>query len=190
MSKVEEQGYTLELLFDSFDIDKDGMLTLAEFTDGVSLLMGLSPLIVAKIFGAMDVLKIGMIDFEKFKKVLEAKGAGQLPRALEQPESGFEWQEDVVKAIKNYVKKENLQVQDAFRFFDQDFDGVISKKDMKTSLEKLVGLNPARITEPRLDRLFRLLSFYKAEFLQPSDFDRLLDDVSPYLTAVQGSLKA
>ena len=44
--------------------------------------------------------------------------------------------------------------------------------------------------ETRLDRLVRLLSFYKTDELQPSDFDRLLNDVNPFLTAVQGNIKA
>ena len=162
---MEENGYSLQILFDSFDTDKDGMLTLAEFTEGVSLLMGLSPLIVAKIFGAMDVLKIGMVDFDKFRAVLDAKSPTQLPKSEELAENGFKWQEDVIKGIKDYVKNQNLQINDAFKYFDFDFDGVINKKDMKISLEKYLGISPSRITDIRLERLFKVLSFYKTNFL-------------------------
>jgi len=49
-------------MFKAFDKDNDGMLTLAEFTEGVNLILDISPVILTKIFGFMDVLKIGMID--------------------------------------------------------------------------------------------------------------------------------
>jgi len=55
---------------------------------------------------------------------------------------------------------------------------------MKISLMKYIDIEESKITENRIDRLFKLLSFYKTDELQPSDFDRLLNDVNPYLTAV------
>lgn len=60
---------------------------------------------------------------------------------------------------------------------------------MKTSLVTLLKMNPAKVTTHRLRRLFRLLSFYKNEELQPSDFDRLITDVNPFLTATLGPVK-
>jgi hypothetical protein len=69
------------------------------------------------------------------------------------------------------------------------FDGVISKQDMKVSLTKYVDMPASKIDEHRLDRLFRLLSFYKSDVLEPSDFDRLLQDVNPLLTATSGEIK-
>lgn len=77
----------------------------------------------------------------------------------------------------------------AFQQFDQDFDGFISKQDMRASLEKYVEIPAPKLTETRINRLFRLLSFYKTESLQPSDFDRLFEDVNPYLTAIKGEIK-
>lgn len=61
---------------------------------------------------------------------------------------------------------------------------------MKTSLVKFLEIPVEKIDDNRLARLFRLLSFYKTDSLQPSDFDRLLEDVNPFLTACQGSVKA
>ena len=55
-------GWSVSLMFKAFDKDNDGMLTLAEFTEGVNLILDISPVILTKIFGFMDVLKIGMID--------------------------------------------------------------------------------------------------------------------------------
>jgi len=61
---------------------------------------------------------------------------------------------------------------------------------MKASLERYLQIPAEKIDDHRLARLFRLLSFYKADSLQPSDFDRLLVDTNPFLTACQGLVKA
>jgi Ca2+-binding EF-hand superfamily protein len=81
------------------------------------------------------------------------------------------------------VKGSNLSAENAFKFFDQDFDGLISKQDMKLSLEKFLNIAPSKINDHRIDRLFRVLSFYKMDTLQPSDFERLLSNENPFLSA-------
>ena len=48
-------------------------------------------------------------------------------------------------------------------------------------------IKPQELSELRLDRLFKLLSFYKTEDIQQSDFDRLLNDINPFLSAATGS---
>lgn len=75
---------------------------------------------------------------------------------------------------------------EAFRSFDKDFDGLISKEDMKLSLIEYLRVPEEEILNTRLDRLFRVLSYYKTDKIQLSDFDRLLNDVSPYVTSATG----
>lgn len=58
-----------------------------------------------------------------------------------------------------------LTAEDVFKSFDIDFDGKVSKRDMKAALVCLIKINPAEITDIRLDRLFKLLSFHKLENL-------------------------
>jgi hypothetical protein len=89
---------------------------------------------LTQIFGHMDVLGTGLVEFENFKQVLEAKYPNQLPHKMPQAEDGFNWQQDVIKGIRGFVKKEKLSAHDAFRYFDQDFDGLVSKADMQLSL--------------------------------------------------------
>jgi len=50
-----------------------------------------------------------------------------------------------------------------FWYFDQDFDGCVSKSDMKVSLSKFCGVN--NVSDINIDRLFKMLSFYKTESL-------------------------
>ena len=75
---------------------------------------------------------------------------------------------------------------EAFRSFDKDFDGLISKDDMKQSLVEYLRVPAEEINAPRLDRLFRILSYYKTDKIQLTDFDRLLNDVSPYVNSATG----
>jgi Ca2+-binding EF-hand superfamily protein len=67
------KGYTTKLLFTSWDANQDGMLTLNEFKKGLSLLITISSTILDKLFVKIDRYQIGMIDFQQFQEVLEAK---------------------------------------------------------------------------------------------------------------------
>ena len=87
-------------------------------------------------------------------------------------EDSFQWQYDIIAKIKEWFRKEkhhqrdlNLTYQDAFKSFDIDFDGKVSKDDMKIALYSFLKVPPSEITDLRMDRLFRLLSFYKTETL-------------------------
>jgi hypothetical protein len=54
---------------------------------------------------------------------------------------------------------------------------------MTLSLIQHLHVPADELVDTRLDRLFRLLSFFKTDQIQESDFERLLNDVNPYLTA-------
>jgi len=50
---------------------------------------------------------------------------------------------------------------EAFRSFDKDFDGLINKEDMRRSCVEYLKVPQHELTDQRLDRLFRVLSYYK-----------------------------
>lgn len=54
---------------------------------------------------------------------------------------------------------------------------------MVKSLTGLLRVRPEEINAQRIERLFRLLSFFKSLAIQPSDFERLVNDANPYVTA-------
>jgi hypothetical protein len=76
---------------------------------------------------------------------------------------------------------------EAFRSFDPDFDGLISKADMTKSLIQNLKYRMEEISTERLDRLFRVLSFFKSDMIQPSDFQRLLEDINPFEGSATGA---
>ena len=61
-----------------------------------------------------------------------------------------------------------------------DFDGVISQNDLRQTLVKILNVDPEKITDINMDRLFRLIDFYKRGSIQASDIQRLINDQNPY----------
>ena len=77
-------------------------------------------------------------------------------------------------------------MEEAFKSFDRDFDGSINKEDLRWSLQNILSIKSENILPTKLDRLFKLMDFYKTNSIQVSDFQRLLNNENPY-SASQGS---
>lgn len=60
------------------------------------------------------------------------------------------------------MAEQRLTVNEAFKCFDKDFDGFISKQDLKASLVEILEIDPKSIQATKLDRLFRLMDFFKS----------------------------
>jgi len=149
----------------------------------------------------MDHLKIGMINYEQFVGFLKyEQPALNLITHTEKPsyeekndpsrplaEDSFKWQYEVIEQIRDWFRHEKIMQRDlelmpldVFKSFDIDFDGKVSSSDMKHALVSIVGIKAREVTQLRLDRLMKLLSFFKTDTLQPSDFERLLTRENPY----------
>lgn len=63
--------------------------------------------------------------------------------------------------MKQWIFHERITVEEAFKCFDKDFDGYISKEDLKWGLVSILKVKDEEILPTKLDRLFRLLDFYK-----------------------------
>lgn len=108
-----------------------------------------------------------------------------IPKPSKILKDNFDWQEATIKQIKQWVYAAKISPTEAFRAFDKDFDGLISKKDMKASLKEFIAIKPEDITDMKLDRLFKLMSFFKTEMIQQSDFVRIISNENPYLTTAK-----
>jgi len=52
-------------------------------------------------------------------------------------------------------------VEEAFKSFDRDFDGIINKEDLKWALMNILQIKQEEIMPTKLDRLFKIMDFYK-----------------------------
>ena len=123
----------------------------------------------------MDKNNIGLITYEQFLDVLRLQKIDK-----QTVQDNFDWETDIIHKIKNWIVKQRITVEEAFKCFDNDFDGHISKDDLRNSLVELLEVSPSSILPTKLDRLFRLLDFFKTGKIQVSDFQRLLSNDNPY----------
>ena len=72
----------------------------------------------------MDTNGIGMVEYSSFLEVLEITGVSRPKVSV--PDN-FHWEEDVVEKLKSWVRGSGLTVEEAFKSFDRDFDGLVSK---------------------------------------------------------------
>lgn len=94
----------------------------------------------------------------------------------------FDWENSIIEKIKSWVVKEKITIEEAFKCFDRDFDGFILKEDLKWGLVNILRVKEEEIQQTKLDRLFKLMDFYKTNKIQLTDFQRLLNDQNPYAT--------
>ena len=155
-----EQKLAYITLFKMCDPQGAGMVSLGDFIFGVQSIAEIAAPLLEKLFDVMDENKIGMVDFEKFNKILRVEAPSQIPKPEDLVEDSFNGQENICKFIKDWVKKNKLTPIEACRSFDQDFDGLISKADMAISIQKYLKLIK---TWPRINSKAQLRSAPSSE---------------------------
>ena len=63
----------------------------------------------------------------------------------------------MIKMIHEWVNKNNLSPEDAFRVIDNDFDGFLSRPDLTHFLINVLNWPAKEVTSPIVDRLFKLM---------------------------------
>jgi Ca2+-binding EF-hand superfamily protein len=134
-------------------------LSYSEFSTGINKIITLSEPIKEKLFALMDSNEIGLVDYPNFLEVIQMSNANKLKR--NGVKDNFEWEEGIIDKIKMWIIRERITVEEAFKCFDRDFDGTISKEDLKDSLISIFKIKPDEIFPTKLDRLFKLMDFYK-----------------------------
>ena len=69
----------------------------------------------------------------------------------------FDTQVNMIKLIHDWVDKNQLSADDAFRVIDNDFDGFLSREDLSHFLKNVLNWPAKEVTSPVVDRLFKLM---------------------------------
>lgn len=160
--------------FDAFaEIDREnlGVLSAKQFSDGLSLYIDLSEPVKYALFALIDKLGTGLITYESFLAVIKDNDIEPKPH-----KDSWTWENDTIAKIRKWIINENLTVENAFRAFDVDFDGVISKEDLKLGLITVLKLQPKECPSSKLDRLYKLMDAFKRNSIQLSDFKLLFEE--------------
>lgn len=154
--------------FNRFDGNKDGFLSFTEFSQGIDKILTLSVPVKEKIFALMDKNKIGLVDYPNFLEVIELSSANRLKKG--DFSDNFDWENGIIEKIKKWILSEKITVEEAFKCFDKDFDGHVRKEDLRWGIINILKVKEDEIFPTKIDRLFRLMDFYKTNSIQLSDF--------------------
>ena len=155
--------------FKNIDKNANGLVSLNEFSEGLKGIIELSEPMKGEIFRVMDKHKIGLVDYPNFLRVVK-------DTQLESTEStdSWNWESGVLNSVKTWIAKEDLTVEDAFRAFDRNFDGVLSLNDLQKALVEVLEVKNA--TPTKVERLYKLMDTYKRNSVHLADFKVLFEE--------------
>jgi Ca2+-binding EF-hand superfamily protein len=175
-----QKGISMKELFRRLDTNENGLVTFVEFSDNLDDIIKLSPTLKEQLFAIMDINNIGMVDYQQFLEVMKRTAVSVKPVRVDDT---FAWEEDIVQKMKDWIVKENITIEEAFKAFDRDFDGYIGLQDLKWVLTNILKEDDSKpIPLSKLQRLFKLLDFYKTGHIQQCDLQRLVENENPYQT--------
>jgi Ca2+-binding EF-hand superfamily protein len=70
----------------------------------------------------MDKTGVGLITYQQFLDVLRTQLIDK-PRLND----NFDWEANTISKIKDWISSKKYNVDEAFKLFDHDFDGFVSK---------------------------------------------------------------
>lgn len=85
--------------FNKFDIDKDNMVSFAEFNRGMVDVCDLSVPVKEQIYALMDKNSIGLISYDQFLEVLRQENLDK--SAIE---DNFDWEQETIEKIKKWIQ--------------------------------------------------------------------------------------
>ena len=168
-----QKRYNYAEAFRYLDRDGTGMLTAQEWSEGLSKFLPLSDPIKDGLFAVMDYKGIGLIDYPTFLKAVKDN---EFSVAVNR--DNWSTEEHILTRMREWIKQQGLTIEAAFRAFDKDFDGIISKSDLQDSLGSLLKITQKELPSNKLDRLYKLLDTYKRNSVQLPDFKVLFEESS------------
>lgn len=81
--------------------------------------------------------------------------------------------QEIIKQILDWINDKRLNLHEAFRVIDVDFDGVVGQADLSGFLKGHLGIE---LTEQKLSRVFTVLAS-AADAIHLVDFERLFSEV-------------
>ena len=156
-------------LFDKFDTDHDNMVSLAEFTLGLTSMLTIAAPFAEQLYAIMDKRGIGLINYDQFLDVIKSRKT-----EVKNVTDNFNWEYSMIEKIKQWVLSKKCTIEEAYKCFDRDFDGLVSQQDLMLSLKTLLEVPSDQLVEAKVERLFRLLDTFKAGVVQLSDFQKIV----------------
>lgn len=160
-------------LFQRLDDNQDGFISYEEFESKLEPVMRLSQPVKEGLFSYFDRQKVGLIDYPTFLRIMNKV---LFMKEVRTKDDNWDWQEEVINKLRQWYNRQGLNVEQAFKTVDQDFDGFIGKQDLYLFITQVLKYEPNTINKTKVDRLFKLLDQYKRGRIQFLDFKRLVTE--------------
>lgn len=157
--------------FNFFDNEKNGLISCKEFCEGLDKLTEISDSVKLGLFAFIDKQKIGLIDFDTFAEILKYNDLKST-----KTNDSWDWENQIIEKIRVWIEKEGVSVEETFRAFDKDFDGILSKEDLKKALVQVLKVKEVEISPSKIERLYKLLDVYKRDTIQLADFKSIFEE--------------
>jgi protein phosphatase len=166
IQKVQEILYekcqTARQLFDVFDRNGDGYISLFEFMETLKTLnLGLTDNQIYDFMRDIDTDADNKISLEEFNKRFQV-------RYTKSDVKGDKWVADVLQKIGRILFASHKTVEEAFRKFDQNGDGVLSIAEWNACL-KTIGFN---LTPDEEQRLLKVVDADGSKHIDIREFER------------------
>ena len=157
--------------FNYFDKERNGLISCKEFVQGIEEILDVAEHVRHALFNFIDKQKVGLINFDTFAEVLKYSSFKK-----EATQDSWEWENLALDRIRAWILRENVSVEEAFRAFDKDFDGVMSVEDLKKSLIGILKYKESEVSVSKVERLYKLLDIYKRDSVQLADFKSIFEE--------------
>ena len=99
-----------------------------------------------------------MFDFKRWENVLKRF----VMEKSKNYQDNWDFQEQTIDKIIRWYQNNKLSPDEAFRLIDQDFDGIISKRDLRDFLLKILKFEEKEVNDQYIDRLYIVSSSGKS----------------------------
>ena len=149
---IRRLNYTLHDVFMIFDSDGDGSINRKEFIDCFHKFgLGLTTVQIEKIAKLIDANSDGNINFEEFRRIFD-RGLNLQPE--EKKAFSLDWKDQIFARINESIRKNGLDLAEAFAVFDENKDGRINKSEFLNVFRRMnIGLSP-----PQMDELWNSMN--------------------------------
>lgn len=165
----KKMGY--QEAFNMFDTEKNGLISCKEFCEGLDRIMEISSPVKTALFNYFDKKNMGLVDFDTFAEILKYSDLKST-----QTNDSWDWENGTLEKIRTWIVMEDVSIEEAFRAFDKDFDGIMSKEDLKKALVGVLKLKEQELSPHKIDRIYKLFDVYKRDTVQLADFKCIFEE--------------
>eukprot|EP01028_Stygiella_incarcerata_P005960 TRINITY_DN2459_c0_g1_i1.p1 TRINITY_DN2459_c0_g1~~TRINITY_DN2459_c0_g1_i1.p1 ORF type:complete len:1822 (-),score=519.58 TRINITY_DN2459_c0_g1_i1:603-6068(-) len=143
--RLQKDGRDVRSLFLAFDVNRDGVVSpeeLRQGLEGAGVVM--SDYEFGKLVERFDADGNGAVDYTEFANIFEEPAGEEVKKPSTPASSRFlvaseeeRRHQSLFRNVKNLIQQKRKRALDAFRLFDKNGDGVVSREEFGKTLEEL-----------------------------------------------------